>query len=482
MASCLAGRTWVELLDVTVEASFANTSRRRLMVGAGALASAAALGGGGRAAPAGSLAAAAVALRTIDPLDETYDDLQPIADAVGGARIVQLGESSHGSGTDFLAKARLVKFLHARLGFDVLVWESGLQGMGAVNAGLRAGLDPVAAAQRGVFSLWSAAAEVKPLFDYAKASQATDRPLEMAGFDCQFTAPGADQALAAALAAFVGGLRDPALRAAAQGDVAAAMAAYAKIAHRAAREADLRAGQTAVDRLLAALARRRGAFEAVHGRREVGLMTRALESLRVVMGLTFDTVPGGPGAVSAQSRDTTGFYNRRETQNERNLRWLAEEGYPGRKLVVWAHNVHVINAAFAPGFAALRRTPRPGDMVSMGLKTARWLGAEVYTLGLTSFAGEDRWVNGKGPATPIPTAGPGSLEAGLHALGRPYLFLDCRTLDPAVRGRLGRRVFVPSPDSAPDSARGFFDAPDAVGAFDGVLFIDRARPATSLRG
>ena len=455
-------------------------SRRELVAGVGAGALAAAFHNASRAAGADPIAAHARPIRSIEPDDEDYADLQPFGDDVGDARIVQLGECSHGAGVDFKAKVRLIKFLHARLGFDVLVWESGLHAMRSVNAGFRAGLDPVAAAQRGVFTIWSAAAEVKPLFEYARASQASARPLEMAGFDCQFTARGADQALAADLLAFAQGLEQPALRDAARADAQAAMAAYARIANRTATDADLRAGQAAADRLLGAIARHRDAFDHVHASRDVDFMARAIESLRVFMGLAFDTTPGAPGAVSAQSRDPTAFFNRREAQNGRNLRWLAEQGYPGRKLIVWAHNVHVINAAFAPDFAALLPEPRSGDMAPMGHSIAAAFGAEVYSLGLTSFSGDDRWVNSKAPATQIPTAPPRTLEARLHDLRQPYLFLPTRNLDPAVRRGLGLRVFVPSPGSSPTSSRGLFTAPDLARVFSGVLFIDQARAATPL--
>src|SRR6185437_5850958 len=110
-----------------------HSSRRELLIGGAALASAPALGGEVHAAAGDKLAAHAHAIRTIEPEDDDYDDLEPFGDAVGDARIVQLGECSHGSGTDFKAKARLVRFLHARMGFDVLVWESGLHAMGQVN-------------------------------------------------------------------------------------------------------------------------------------------------------------------------------------------------------------------------------------------------------------------------------------------------------------------------------------------------------------
>lgn len=89
-------------------------------------------------------------------MDEDFSDLEPLLDAIGSARVVQLGEPSHGAGSAFAAKVRLIKFLHQRMGFDVLAWESGLYDVESSEAGLRAGVDAVASAQRGIFPVWSA--------------------------------------------------------------------------------------------------------------------------------------------------------------------------------------------------------------------------------------------------------------------------------------------------------------------------------------
>src|ERR1044071_7914917 len=185
-------------------------TRRAMILGSAALATAAR----GASQPPDSLqdwlAAHARAIRTVDPHDEDFTDLEPIARGVGKARVVQLGEPSHNAGTCFAAKARLIKFLHQRLKFDVVVWESGIYDVTLADAGLRAGEDPSTAAQRGILRNWAGSEECRPLFDYAQKSLTTARPLTMAGFDSSLTAPFAS--LAAELRKFAGLPTDPQLQ------------------------------------------------------------------------------------------------------------------------------------------------------------------------------------------------------------------------------------------------------------------------------
>jgi len=48
----------------------------------------------------------AIALRSINPIDEDFSDLEPLRKTIGDVRIVQLGEQSHGDGATFHAKGR----------------------------------------------------------------------------------------------------------------------------------------------------------------------------------------------------------------------------------------------------------------------------------------------------------------------------------------------------------------------------------------
>jgi len=82
---------------------------------------------------------ASIPIRTIDPKDEDFSDLMPLIEKIGTARLVLLGEQSHGDGSCFQGKSRLIKFLHQKMGFDVLAFESGMFDMHWVDDAMRNG-------------------------------------------------------------------------------------------------------------------------------------------------------------------------------------------------------------------------------------------------------------------------------------------------------------------------------------------------------
>ena len=107
---------------------------------------------------------------------------------LAGVRVVVLGEPSHGDGAALRAKARLAEFLHAELGFDVLIWETGLFDGRTMDTLLRAGVPPSEAFAAGLPDFWSDTCEVEPLLEHVAASYRTERPFEVAGFGIAYEA------------------------------------------------------------------------------------------------------------------------------------------------------------------------------------------------------------------------------------------------------------------------------------------------------
>jgi erythromycin esterase len=400
----------------------------------------------------------AVGIRSVDASDDDFSDLESIANAIAGATVVQLGEPSHGAGTAFAAKVRLFKFLHQRLGFDVLIWESGLYDVALAQAGMRGTDDAIMAARRGIFRIWTDAAEARPVFDYVKASQASTRPIDMAGFDMQITSDGSAARYGPELRAFAGGLGVPALR-----EQALSLATEATNARRQlystsfAARSDLDVLVSASRGLRDLIKGKRSDFEQAWGSIQTAFIDRTVENMRVDAIQLFEAAHSPPTGAEHE--------NRRDGLNADNLQWLIESKYRGRKVVVWAHNVHVMKAYYSPDFLDVHMTPGAGDMKPTGVFLSERLGKKLYTIGMTAFDGNEGMAGGPPQRAPIPPAPEGSLEETLHSLGNQYAFLNLHTCPP-LTARMPKFASVRISD------------PSRV--YDGLFFIDRMKPATPM--
>lgn len=127
-----------------------------------------------------------IQLNSIDPSNENFSDLAPFKKSLKNVRLVLLGEESHGDGSTFLAKSRLIKFLHQEMGFNVLVFESGVYDCYYAMQLFNAGTDIRTALRQAVYGMWSNSQEVRPLIDYIGLSHSAGQPLLVAGLDVLF--------------------------------------------------------------------------------------------------------------------------------------------------------------------------------------------------------------------------------------------------------------------------------------------------------
>ena len=127
-------------------------------------------------------------IRTINPIDTNYQDLAFLREDLEGVEMIMLGEQYHGDGSTFLAKSRLVKFLHQELDFDVLLFESNIYECFHLwkNITTTTNESPDSF-RKALFYFWAEANETKNLRTYIVEQAQSIRPLILGGFDLQLS-------------------------------------------------------------------------------------------------------------------------------------------------------------------------------------------------------------------------------------------------------------------------------------------------------
>lgn len=123
--------------------------------------------------------------RSIDPENTDFSDLESLGRALAGVEVVLLGEPLHGSNTGVSARARLVRFLHVRMGFTILAYEASFYGAARAWEDAQVAADPATVLANGVHPGWSKR-HGAPLFRHLATEMKGDRPLRLAGVDPAF--------------------------------------------------------------------------------------------------------------------------------------------------------------------------------------------------------------------------------------------------------------------------------------------------------
>jgi len=103
------------------------------------------------------------------------------------ARIVGLGEQTHGAGNVFALKTELIKHLHQHQGFNILALESGMYDVAQLWLEVLQGKSLNELAPGNIFYMYANSAELQPLFDYISKHANSGNPLRLVGFDSQHT-------------------------------------------------------------------------------------------------------------------------------------------------------------------------------------------------------------------------------------------------------------------------------------------------------
>jgi erythromycin esterase len=381
--------------------------------------------------------------------DDDFSDLAFLEPLLRGRRIVQLGENGHGVAEFSQLKVRLIKYMHAELGYDVVAFESGLYECQWANE-LVGRLGAESVMRNCLFGIWQTE-EVLSLFDYISEARRSDRPLLLAGFDVNLSGSGWHQRPEFLFQRLIEPF-DP--------DYAAhAFALDSLFLHRAisiedreyieSHEAELVADFEA---LAAFLAEHRdeiaGAARTDPARVELAAQVARSAAAFVRLGAADVRDHTAPEASEIRDRGMAD-----------NLEFIADRLYPGKKIIVWAHNGHVRHDGLAV---------EPNPAKTMGSWLAERRGEEVYTIGLYMYRGHA--ARDYDTVYEIARSPAGSLESMLSRAEAPWHFIDLSgvQLEPGASW-----MFTPSIAMLDGTRREMLVPRDQ---YDGIVFIDSVSP------
>lgn len=411
------------------------------------------------------LAGHSAPFRTVDatpsePRD--FSDLAPIARIVGDARIIALGEATHGTSEFFRLKHRLTEFFVREHGVTVFAIEANQLAVERINAYVRGGRGAARDVMRAMFQVWNTE-EMLALVEWMRTYNAEhpDQMVDFVGYDMQDQKPPIDS-----VRAFLARV-DPALSVAADTlyrDYREASSGFMPHLPDSTRAA-WRHNAEAMWRLLRD--HRVTWLAQAATRADTMDIAWAVQNANVVM----------QAAISNHTLDISD----RDSLMAANLDWQLALRPPNTRAVVWAHDMHVSRGG-DPETSFLRGA-------TMGAYLSRTHGDDLRVFGLETYDGEytataslhDRRII-TAQAFPAPI---GSVEEALHRvaqlLGAPLLVTDLRParIEPGGAWLLERRPIRSIGYAAYDYA--FEQMVVVPREFDAVIFIDRSSGSRLLR-
>ena len=383
-----------------------------------------------------------------------FEDMQPLKKVIGEARLVALGEATHGTREFFQLKHRMLEFLVSEMGFTVFGIEATMPEAFDLNEFvLTEKGDPASALAGMYFWTWDTE-EVLEMIRWMRnynADPRHEKKVKFYGFDAQFPGRAARVALAYVSkvdAQLPGGTKE-ALSPLANPFLARSYDALAP--------AKKQAVMTAAQGLLNLLDQQRTDYVKRTSESELAVARQHAQVLAQALAMK------NPG-------DT---FMVRDRAMADNIRWILEHEGPGTKMVVSAHNGHVATSVAS-------------GQEWMGHHLRKMYSTDMVVFGFAFNQGSFQAVEmpfGTGRLRPfqVKPAPEGSLDAILAASGLALAAIDLRELpkDGPVAAWFDQPRTTRSIGAgySEQSASQFFSPSRVPRIYDALLFVEKTTSA-----
>jgi len=366
----------------------------------------------------------AIPLKTVQAGNGSAD-MEPLTKIVGSARIVALGEATHGTREFFQLKHRMIEFLATRMGFTIFSIEANMPEAYRLNDYVLNGKgDPVQLLQGMYFWTWDTKEVLEMIQWMREFNQSGKGRIAFTGFDMQ--TPN----VAAQIVSDFASKDDP---------------DYLPLIEQAVYALDDGAGKTQWREIFGHLKSSQPTYLAR------GVSSKdvdwAIQNARVVLQ-----------CLQMKSGEIT-----RDHAMAENVKWILDQS-PAAKIVLWAHNGHVATG---------------GNM--MGSELRHVYGDQMVVFGFAFDQGSFQAIDqGSGLRNFTVTAAPaGSLDATLAASGIPTFALDLRHVpaDSSAAAWLKEPHKTRSIGAVYSEASNYFYELSPQANFDAILFVNHTTAA-----
>lgn len=345
-------------------------------------------------------------IQSISPSNTDFTDLSFLKQEIGDKQIVMIGEQDHFAGASIDAKARIVNYLIKEMDFEVVLFEAGFYDV-------HKSVEYVKQEKRGGFRyslyfLWSKSQNIIPFLD-SLSKDAVDGKIYLDGFDPKFTSIYSSKFYISDLEKV---LNETEYIKSNQAD----WNIYKKLVQGAADKFDKKLTKFKDSERDLLYRVSRDIYRVLLSANQNYWAQTVLSNTDVLIEYSKISLKD----MIANNDKAEKLDNNRDSLMAENTKWLLENKYKGKKVIIWAASYHITKH---PEIISTTNKDNFSGKKTMGGEIEKFYNDKVYSIGFISYQGEFGISFDKPKGTTIKPQNENSIEAYIHKYNYPFCWL-----------------------------------------------------------